>query len=164
MGKQSTRAPTRSAGVVGTARRKGGSWLEGETRRGRGYSFGPHWFKKIGKWYLGASPSKKSVQRFKTKVGNRLVPANTEPWDDVRDELNSMLLGWSGYCSYGTYGYQHRHVDWHVYQRVRDFLARRHKVRGRGTTKFSCEVVYGGLGLIRLERLPRSCVPAVGRP
>src|SRR4029079_5574721 len=24
-----------------------------------GYSFGPHWFKKNGKWYLGASPSKK---------------------------------------------------------------------------------------------------------
>ena len=27
-----------------------------------GYSFGPHWFKATGKWYLGASPSKKSVQ------------------------------------------------------------------------------------------------------
>jgi hypothetical protein len=25
-----------------------------------GYSFGPHWFKKNGKWYLGASPSEKS--------------------------------------------------------------------------------------------------------
>src|SRR5437762_12283811 len=32
-----------------------------------GYSFGPHWFKANGKWYLGASPSKKSVQRLKTK-------------------------------------------------------------------------------------------------
>ena len=128
-----------------------------------GYSFGPHWFKKNGKWYLGASPSKKSVQRFKTKVGNLLVPGNTEPWGDVRDELNSMLLGWSGYFRHGTYVPMHRHVDWHVYQRVRDFLARRHKVRGRGTGKFSCEVVYGELGLIRIERLPRSKVLAVGR-
>src|SRR5215475_12010988 len=34
---ESTRAPTRSAGVVGTARRKGGSQLQGETRRGRGW-------------------------------------------------------------------------------------------------------------------------------
>ncbi|MBU2580128.1 MAG: group II intron reverse transcriptase/maturase [Alphaproteobacteria bacterium] len=128
-----------------------------------GYSFGPHWFKKNGKWYLGASPSKKSMQRFKTKVGDRLVPANVAPWEDVRDELNSMLLGWSHYFSYGATAGAYKHVDWHVYQRARDFLTRRHKVQGRGTARFSCDVVYGELGLIRLERLPRSRVPAVGR-
>jgi RNA-directed DNA polymerase len=127
-----------------------------------GYSFGPHWFKKNGKWYLGASPSKKSMKRFKTKVGDRLVPANVAPWEDVRDELNSMLLGWSHYFSYGATAGAYKHVDWHVYQRARDFLTRRHKVQGRGTAQFSCDVVYGELGLIRLERLPRSHVPAVG--
>ena len=79
-----------------------------------GYSFGPHWFKKNGKWYLGASPSKKSMQRFKTKVGDRLVPANVAPWEDVRDELNSMLLGWSHYFSYGATASAYKHVDWHV--------------------------------------------------
>jgi RNA-directed DNA polymerase len=127
-----------------------------------GYSFGPHWFKKNGKWYLGASPSKKSMQRFKTKVGDRLVPANVAPWEDVRDELNSMLLGWSHYFSYGATASAYKHVDWHVYQRARDFLTRRHKVQGRGTARFSCDIVYGELGLIRLERLPRSHVPAAG--
>jgi RNA-directed DNA polymerase len=118
-----------------------------------GYAFGPHWFKKNGRWYLGASPSKKSIQRFKAKVGDLLVPANVEPWDEVCDQLNSMLLGWSGYFSYGTTASAYKHVDWHVYQRVRDFLARRHKVRGRGTAQFSIERVYGELGLVRLERL-----------
>src|SRR6478735_5332912 len=39
-----------------------------------GYSFGPHRYRKDGHWYLGASPSKKSVQRLKTKVGELLVP------------------------------------------------------------------------------------------
>ncbi len=126
-----------------------------------GYAFGPHRFKKNGKWYLGASPSKKSVQRFKTKAGDLLVPANVKPWGEVRDQLNRMLFGWSGYFSYGTTTIAYRQVDWHVYQRVRDFLARRHKVRGRGTVKFSIERVYGELGLIRLEKLPRS-KPAVG--
>jgi RNA-directed DNA polymerase len=124
-----------------------------------GYSFGPHWFKKNGKWYLGASPSKKSMQRFKTKIGETLVPANVAPWEDVRDQLNSMLLGWSHYFSYGAIAGAYKHVDWHVYQRVRDFLTRRHKVQGRGAARFSCEVVYGELGLIRLERLPRSYTP-----
>src|SRR5262249_1726443 len=45
-----------------------------------GYSFGPHRYKANGKRYLGASPSKKSVQRLKTTVGNLLVPGNNEPW------------------------------------------------------------------------------------
>src|SRR5262245_55336952 len=62
-----------------------------------GYSFGPHRFTKNGKWYLGASPSKKSIKRFKARVGALLVPGNVAPWEDVRGELNSMLLGWSGY-------------------------------------------------------------------
>jgi RNA-directed DNA polymerase len=119
-----------------------------------GYSFGPHWFSKNGKWYLGASPSKKSVQRFKTRVSEVLVAGNMTPWDDLRDELNSMLLGWSGYFSYGTFRRHYRSVDFHVYDRVRDFLARRHKVRGRGSRQFPIERVYGELGLLRLERLP----------
>src|SRR6202051_2541889 len=67
-----------------------------------GYSFGPHRYKANGKWYLSASTSKKSVQRFKTKVGNLLVPGNNRPWLEVRDTLNSSLSGWSNYFCYGT--------------------------------------------------------------
>src|SRR2546430_12759217 len=119
-----------------------------------GYSFGPHRYKANGLWYLSASPSKKSVQRFKTQVGNRLMPGNNDPWPEVRDTLNRSLLGWSNYFCHGTRRSAFRGVDRYVYQRVRDFLARRHKVAGRGTHRFSCEVVYGERGLLRLERLP----------
>ena len=52
-----------------------------------------------------------------------------------------------------------RGVDRYVYERVRDFLARRHKVARRGTRRFSYEVVYGERGLLRLERLPLSSPP-----
>ena len=38
-----------------------------------GYSFGPHHYRKDGHWYLGASPSRKSVQRIKGRVGEILV-------------------------------------------------------------------------------------------
>ena len=119
-----------------------------------GYSFGPHRYKANGKWYLSASPSKKSMQRFKTKVGNLLVPGNNDPWPEVRDTLNRSLSGWSNYFCYGTRRSAFRGVDRYVYERVRDFLARRHKVAGRGTRRFSMEIVYGELGLLRLERLP----------
>ena len=119
-----------------------------------GYSFGPHWYKANGQWYLGTSPFKKSVQRLKTTVGNLLVPGNNAPWQEVRDTLNRSLRGWSNYFCYGTRRSAFRSVDRYTYARVRDFLARRQKVAGRGTRRFSYDTVYGELGLLRLERLP----------
>src|SRR5215510_3826451 len=120
-----------------------------------GYSFGPHYpYRGNGQWYWGASPSKKSVQRLKAKVRELLVPGNTDPWQDVRDTLNRSLRGCSNYFCHGTRRPVFRGVDFFVYERVRDFLARRHKVAGRGTRRFSFEVAYGELGLLRLERLP----------
>ena len=40
-----------------------------------GYTFGPHRSKKDGHWYLGVSPSRKSVARLKRKVHAVLRPA-----------------------------------------------------------------------------------------
>src|ERR1700681_368036 len=128
-----------------------------------GYSFGPHCYKGNGKWYLRASPSKKSVHRLKTKVGNLLGPGNHDPWPEVCGMLNRTLRGWSNYFCYGTRRSVFRGVDQYVYERVRDFLARRHKVAGRGTRRFSYEVVYGERGLLRLERLPLSSPPCASR-
>jgi RNA-directed DNA polymerase len=128
-----------------------------------GYSFGPYCYKGNGKWYLSAGPSKKSMQRLKTKVGKLLVPGNNDPWPEVRDTLNSSLLGWSNYFCHGTRRSAFRSIDRYVYERVRDFLARRHKVAGRGTHRFSCEVVYGERGLLRLERLPLTAPPCASR-
>jgi RNA-directed DNA polymerase len=120
-----------------------------------GYSFGPHYpYGGNGQWYWGASPSKKSVQRLKTKVRELLVSGNNAPWQEVRDTLNRFLRGWSNYFCHGTPRPAFRGVDQYVYERVRDFLARRHKVAGRGTKRFSYDVVYRERGLLRLERLP----------
>jgi RNA-directed DNA polymerase len=115
--------------------------------------FGPHWFKANGMWYLGASPSKKSVQRLKTAVGNLLVPGNTAPWLEVLDKLNRSLRGWSNYFRYGTRRSDFRGVDHYVRERVRTFLVQRHKVAGRGNRRFPFEVLHGELGVLCLERL-----------
>src|SRR6266849_1148277 len=128
-----------------------------------GYSFGPYCYKANGQWYLSASPSKKSVQRLKTKVGDLLPPGNNAPWPDVRDALNGFLFGWSRYFSHGTHRAVFRGIDYYVYERVRDFLARRHKMKGRGTRRFSYNVVYGERGVLRLERLPWSLAPCASR-
>ena len=118
-----------------------------------GYTFGPHHYRKDGHWYLGASPSKKSVQRLKTRIGELLVPGNHGTWPAVRDQLNRLLRGWSAYFSYGTRLTAYRAIDHHVYDHVRHFLVRRHKVQGRGTRRFSREYVFGELGVLHLRRV-----------
>jgi RNA-directed DNA polymerase len=127
-----------------------------------GYSFGPHHYRKDGHWYLGASPSKKSVQRIKTKIGELLVPGNNGSWPIVRDRLNALLRGWSAYFGYGTRLHAYRAIDNHVCDRVRHFLSRRHKVQGRGTRTFSDDHVFGELGVLRLRRV-HLALPACAR-
>jgi len=124
-----------------------------------GYTLGPRHLPNGGRWYLGASPSKKSVQRVKVKVGELLVPGNKGAWDEVRARLNRILRGWSAYFSYGALASAYEAVDRHVYDRARNFLRQRHKVQGRGSDQFSREHVYGELAVRCLRRERRRSSP-----
>jgi RNA-directed DNA polymerase len=117
-----------------------------------GYTFGPLHYRKDGHWYLGAAPAKKAVQRIKGRIRQILRPTNQAPWEGVVAELNPVLQGWANYFSYGTRLMAYRAVDHYVYERVRHFLRRRHKVPSRGTRRFPAEVVFGELGVFRLRR------------
>jgi RNA-directed DNA polymerase len=128
-----------------------------------GYSFGPHYYRKDGHWYLGASPSKKSVQRLKDRVGEIMKPSNTASWEDVRGRLNHLLRGWASYFGYGTRLMAYRAVDHNVYETVRGFLRRRHKVPSRGTRRFSHHVVFEKLGVLRLRRMHIGAPPIAAR-
>jgi RNA-directed DNA polymerase len=118
-----------------------------------GYTVGPQHYRKDGHWYLGASPSKKSVQRVKTKIGDLLTASNKAAWPSVRKKLNRLLAGWTAYFGYGTRLPAYRAVDNHVYERVRNFLVRRHKMQGRGVGQFPREKVHGELGVLCLKRV-----------
>jgi RNA-directed DNA polymerase len=117
-----------------------------------GYTLGPRHLPNGGRWYLGASPSKKSVRRIKTKVGELLTPGNKGAWPEVRTRLNRLLYGWSAYFSYGALASAYEAVDQHVYDRARNFLRKRHKVQGHGADQFSREYVYGELAVRCLRR------------
>jgi RNA-directed DNA polymerase len=118
-----------------------------------GYTFGPHYYRKDGHWYLGASPSKKSVARLRQKVNEVLAPGNKGTWPEVRDRLNSILRGWSSYFSYGTRLQAYRATDNHVAERVRYFLRQRRQLPTRGTRALANEVIYGSLGVLPLRRV-----------
>jgi RNA-directed DNA polymerase len=120
-----------------------------------GYTFGPHRYKPDGHWYLGASPSKKSRQHVKQKVGDLLIPGNVGGWEEVRDRLNQILRGWSAYFSYGSRATAYREVNNYVCERVRHFLKRRHKVQSRGAYCYGDKRIFGELKVIRLGPPPR---------
>jgi RNA-directed DNA polymerase len=117
-----------------------------------GYTLGPRWFPKTGGRYLGAAPSKKSVQRIKTKVGDLLSPGEKGAWPKVAQRLNRLLGGWSAYFSHGSVAAAYSAVNNHVEDRVRNFLRRRHKTPGCGTRCFSGDRIFGELGVLRLQR------------
>ena len=93
------------------------------------------------------------MQRLKGKVGAILRSGNQAPWEEVRDQLNSLLLGWSAYFSYGTRLMAYRAIDNHTYTSVRRFLVRRQNVPTGGTRRFPAEAVFGALGVLRLRRV-----------
>ena len=117
-----------------------------------GYTFGPMRYRKDGHGYLGAAPAKKAVQRIKGRIRQVLRPSNQASWDAVVAELNPVLRGWAHYFAYGTRLMAYRAVDHYVYERVRYFLRRRHKVPSRGTKRFPRDQVFGELGVLRLRR------------
>ena len=124
---------------------------------------GPKFDPRNGRKYLGASPSKKSVQRVKDKIGDLLASGNKAPWPQVRNRLNRLQAGWSAYFSYGTRTSAYQAVDHHVEERVRRFLAKRHKKPGRGTRRFSWSNIREEFGVASLV-LSKQRAPVVGLP
>jgi RNA-directed DNA polymerase len=116
-----------------------------------GYTFGPHFSRRTGREYIGCSPSKKSVNRMREKVGEHLKPDNVTPWEQVRDQLNQQLRGWKAYFHLGSPTRAYEVLDEHVEERVRHFLRRRHKVPSQGTRQFSMRRIFGELGVFRLR-------------
>jgi RNA-directed DNA polymerase len=120
-----------------------------------GYTFGPRTWWKTRRRYTAAEPSRKALGRLKERVRGLLRPQNLTPWDEVVTTLNRLLRGWGGYFNYGTLAKARSDVDWYVYDRVRQFLRRRHKLQSRGMRQFPVQRVFGEMGVLSLQRLPR---------
>jgi len=105
-----------------------------ETFNFLGYTFGAMINHRDGRRYLGAAPSARSVARVKRKLHEVLTPWNVGPWPEVADRVNRIVVGWSNYFRHGTLKAAYRAVDNQLYDRVRHFLRRRHKIKSSGTT------------------------------
>ena len=70
--------------------------------------------------------------------------AGGSDWFGDKVRANALVAGWGAYFNYGTRLAAYRAIDDHVYDRVRHFLARRHKTAGRGTKGQSSRTGEGG--------------------
>lgn len=120
-----------------------------------GYSFRMLRSYKTGAPYPGALPGAKAVKRLKQSIREWLSRTNLRPIEEVVVALNRKLRGWANYFRYGSVLRVRQKLDRFVYDRVRYFLARRAKVRTRGTRHYPWSYVFEKLGVVSLNALPR---------
>jgi RNA-directed DNA polymerase len=126
-----------------------------------GYTFGRWYSPKTGQAYLGMGPSKKKI----LQLCRRISEMTSCRWELLDDEemvgrLNRVLHGWANYFSRGSVSRAYRIVDRHTRTRLRQWLCRKHKLSGRGTSRYPLRYVYDQLGLVELQvqrrNLPRA--------
>jgi group II intron reverse transcriptase/maturase len=130
--------------------------LPGESFDFLGYTIGRCYAFRTGKPYIGMKPSKAAIRRMRRRISE----ATTRSWyyADVQDRvrtLNHMMIGWANYFCLGPVGRAYGALDRHAQHRLRRWLCRKHKVPGRGTSRFPTNYLYEELGLVRLEQRRR---------
>ena len=119
-----------------------------------GYTIGRCHSTETGKAYIGTRPSKKRIAR----LGRTIHEITSSRWLmlDAQDRvvrLNRLLRGWANYFCLGPVSKAYRAADAHARYQLRWWLCRKHKVRGRGISRFPDEYLYRTLGLVRLGPL-----------
>lgn len=115
-----------------------------------GYTFGPCYRPGDGRVYLGAKPAKKRIKRIYAAVRDLLGRNTQMSAKEAVYRVNSRILGWAFYYSYGTLSRAYRIVDGLVARRLRAWLCDKHQVQGRGTRRFPDQALYDEYGLVRL--------------
>jgi group II intron reverse transcriptase/maturase len=122
-----------------------------------GYTFGRCYAWKTGKPYIGTCPSKKRIKRLCREISD--TTSRSQLLVDVPvkvGSLNRMLTGWANYFRLGPVSTAYRAVDAHARYRLRQWLCRKHKVRGTGKSRFPDAHLYHTLGLFQLEKFRRN--------
>jgi group II intron reverse transcriptase/maturase len=125
--------------------------LPDETFDFLGYTFGVCYSIRTGRGYLSPKPKKRKVQQVCQQVSE--LTERRGCWQDVSQvvaSLNAKVGGWANYFCLGPVTKAYRVVEKHVRKRLRRWLCKKHRVRGKGYTRYPDEYLHGELGLIRL--------------
>ena len=116
-----------------------------------GYRIG-HNHRMTGKGtYIGTRPSKASVQSICRKISEQTAAKyGLMTSQDMVRRLNRMASGWANYYYLGQISPAYAAIDAHATKRLRQWLSRKHKVRGGKFVRYSNERLWEDYGLIRL--------------
>jgi RNA-directed DNA polymerase len=122
-----------------------------------GYTIGRCYSPQTGRPFIGTRPSAKKIAGLRDEI--RELTDRRWLWMAVEDRvarLNRLLLGWSNYFCLGPVSRAYRAIDRHGRNRLRQWLCSKHKVKSRGTSRFTDKYLYDELGLIRLSARTKS--------
>jgi group II intron reverse transcriptase/maturase len=109
--------------------------------------------RRTGKHYAHVRPSKKSLKTIKDRP-TRLTARTRSvmPMDWLVSEVNATVRGWVGYFHFRNCSRTLGRVRWHLEERMRTHLRRRHKIRDRktGNTRFTERDLYAKYGLYKV--------------
>jgi group II intron reverse transcriptase/maturase len=106
-----------------------------------------------GRHYPHVQPSKKSLRKFKDQIAQLTARSRTKiPLDWLVKVVNALVRGWVGYFHLRNCSKTLGHVRWHLEERLRTQLRKRHKVRDikAGYLRFSSRDLYEKYGLYKV--------------
>jgi hypothetical protein len=117
-----------------------------------GYTFGRCYSPKTGRAFIGTVPSQKRVKRICETI-SALTGRDQTLLDQamVVARLNRVMTGWANYFCLGPVSKAYRAVDRHARKRLRQWLCAKHKVSGRGNSRFPETFLHHVLGLVCLN-------------
>jgi RNA-directed DNA polymerase len=117
-----------------------------------GYTFGRCYSPKTGRAYLGTTPSKKRVQRICQAISEATRRRTTQQaFEQLVTQLNRQMIGWANYFCLGPVWKAYGAVERHTCRRLRQWLRAKHGRKGRGTKRYSDQILHDQFGLVRLN-------------
>jgi group II intron reverse transcriptase/maturase len=107
--------------------------------------------RRSGKSFPLTRPSVKSLKQVR-----KAIKANTQrdhlatPTDKTVKKLNEIVRGWVGYFYYRHCSQDFSHLNEYLKERVRNYLRRKHRNKGRGYQTYPNRYLYEVLGLYRI--------------
>jgi len=122
-----------------------------------GYTIGRCYSSQTGRAYIGTRPSKEKIVALCRDISE--MTSRRCLWMPVEDrvaEINRKLVGWANYFCLGPVSKAYHTVERHACDRLRRWLRLKHKVQGRGTSRYPNDYLHKRLGLVELPQRTRS--------
>lgn len=123
-----------------------------------GYWIGRCYSPRTGRPYIGTRPMKEKIQGLFGAISEATSSALTHlAAGEIVEKLNAKFRGWANYFDLGQVSKAYRAIEQHACRRLRQWLARKHKVtRGAARSRWPTQVIHGRLGLVDITKHRRA--------